>query len=400
MNAVPVRYRFRAARADGGLTSGTVEAATEAHAVSVLVDRGLHPIRLEPAGPADARRRAARRRDLAIVFRAVSSLVESGVPVERALASAEPIARGRLGGALADARRLLHEGRTLAQALDAAGGVVPAVIVGMIRAGEHGGRLAATLADVADHLEQEAELAARVKQALAYPMLVAAAGMASVVVIGTVVVPRFAAVLADLGQTLPPATRLLLGVSAVLSRYGVLLALGCIAAVAGIASWRRTARGRIASDTILLALPVAGPVRHAVATARAARSLGLLLDAGMPLLPALETASRAAGDAAVAGRILAARERVAEGQPLAASLERARALTPTAHQLIAVGEGTGRLGAMASRAGGLAAQEAERGLRTAVGLIEPLLIVLFGGLVAFVAMALLQAVYGLRPMGG
>jgi general secretion pathway protein F len=393
------RYRYRAARADGGFASGIVEAATESQAVAVLIGRGLHPVRLEPADPAAGRRRPAPRHDLAIAFRAIAALVDAGVPVERAIAAAEPLARGPLAAALADARRLLREGRTLASALDAANGVVPPVITGMIRAGEHGGRLPATLSDVADHLEQEAELIARVRQALAYPALVAVAGTVSIAIIGIVVMPRFAAVLGDLGQALPPATRLLLAISGFFARYGLVLCAAALAGCAALAAWRRTPRGRLAFDSALLGLPILGSVRHALATARVARSLGLLLDAGMPLLPALDAAAEAAGDAAVTKRIRAARERVAEGQPLAASLEHAAALTQSARQLVAVGEGTGRLGPMATRAGRLAAQEGERALRTAVGLIEPLLIVLFGGLVAFVALALLQAVYGLRPMG-
>jgi type II secretory pathway component PulF len=118
----------------------------------------------------------------------------------------------------------------------------------------------------------------------------------------------------------------------------------------------------------------------------------------MPLLGALDAAREAAGDLAVAARIGRARERVAQGRPLAESLEREQACSQQGLQLVAVGESSGRLGEMAKRAGDLAAQDAERGLRTLVGLLEPALIVAFGGLVAFVAAALLQAVYAVRPM--
>ena len=116
-------------------------------------------------------------------------------------------------------------------------------------------------------------------------------------------------------------------------------------------------------------------------------------------MPALEAARGAAGDAALAERLGRVRERVARGETITASLEREGALTQSALQLVAVGESSGRLGEMSWRAGDLAAQEAERGLKTLVTLVEPALILAFGALVAFVAAALLQAVYSIRPGG-
>jgi len=238
-----------------------------------------------------------------------------------------------------------------------------------------------------------------VRQALAYPLLLAFAGTVSVLVIGTVVVPRFASLLGDLGQELPLATRLLLVGSTFLSRFWMpLIALGAIAVWAA-AAWLRRPRGRLRLDEALLSFPAVGELRHALATARLARALGGMLRTGLPLLPALDAAREAAGDEAVAARLARSRKRVAGGAPLTASLEREAAVSQGALQLLAVGESSGQLGEMALRAGDLAAQEAERGLKTLVTILEPALIIAFGGLVAFVAAALLQAVYSLRPGG-
>jgi general secretion pathway protein F len=177
-----------------------------------------------------------------------------------------------------------------------------------------------------------------------------------------------------------------------------LVAAGAMAVFASFELLRRpAARSRL--HEVLLATPALGAVRQALATARVARALGGMLRAGMPLLAALDAAREAAGDLAIAERLERARERVAQGAPLTAALERERALASIAVQLIAVGESSGRLGEMALRAGDLAAQEAERGLKTLVTVLEPAMIVAFGGLVAFTAAALLQAVYSLRPGG-
>lgn len=391
-------YRYQAARSDGAIVSGVLEADAEARATATLAERGLYPIAVVVQEETDLRRRSAARRDLAFAFRSIAALVSAGVPLERAIAASESLARGPLRETLAAARVGLREGRSLAQALGAGRGVVPGVVIGMIRAGERGSQLGQALDHVASHLEQEARLVARVRQALAYPVLLAVAGTVSMLVIGTVVVPRFAELLGDLGQDLPLATRLLLSGSALLSRFWLPLLLCVVSGAWGVGFLMQRPEGKRRLHEALLVLPGIARVRLTLATTRVARALGGMLLAGMPLLPALDAAREAAGDVAVADRLARARERVTQGAPLTASLAHEGALAPSALQLLAVGESSGRLGEMALRAGDLAAQEAERGLRTLVTLLEPALIVGFGGLVAFVAAALLQAVYSVRPM--
>lgn len=390
-------YRYRAARPDGRVVTGFIDAETGDSASIALQHDGVFPLRIDAVAPREIRRPAASRRELAMAFRSLAALVAGGVPVDRALLATEGLARGPLLQTLAQARARLRDGASLGDALRAIPGVVPPVVLGMVRAGERGSRLASALEQVAAHLEQEADLFARVRQALAYPVLLAVVGVVSVVVIGTVIVPKFAALLADLGQQLPPATRLLIVCSALFSHSLPFMVPALVAGVLAARELVRRPAVRLRLDNALLTVPALGPVRRALGTARVARALGGMLQAGMPLLPALAAAEEAAGDSAMAARLRHVREQVARGLPLARSLEREHAMVPAALQLIAVGEASGRLGEMALRAGDLAAQEAERGLKTVVTLIEPSLIVTFGGLVAFVAAALLQAVYSIRP---
>jgi type II secretory pathway component PulF len=389
-------YSYRAARQDGAIVTGAIEAESTSQATNTLADRGLFAIAVTPAG--EEHRRPASRRDLAIVFRGIAALVSSGVPLERAVAATEPLASSDLRDTLSSARQRLQQGASFAIALNVGRGVVPSLVIGMVRAGERGSQLGAALEQVAAHLEQEAELVASVRQALTYPLLLAGAGLASVLVITTVVVPRFAVILGDLGQQLPVATRLLLAVSELLSRFWIPSLLIVVALTWAGIDWIRRPTGRRHVEEALLKLPLIGKVRLALATARVMRALGGMLRAGMPLLTALDAAREAVGDLAIAERLTRSRERVVQGGALAAALEREAAISPTALQLVAVGESSGRVPEMALSAGTLAAQEAERGLRTLVTALEPALIVAFGGLVAFTAAALLQAVYSLRPV--
>jgi type II secretory pathway component PulF len=390
-------YRYRAARSDGRLVAGTIEADGHTAAGAVLLERGLHPLNLSLGDPARLGRASATRRDLAVAFDSLAALTGAGVPLDRALASTETVTRGALLEVLKQARAQLREGRSLAQALEGGRGVVPPLVIGMLRAGERAGQLGPALEQIAKHLEQEADLLARVRQALAYPVLLVVTGAASVLTIVTVVIPQFVTLLGDLGQELPLSTRLVLAASTFLVDHGPLLLLASALAVVSLRMWGKEPAGRLQLDRLLLAAPLLGPVQHALATARFARALSGMLRAGMPLLAALDAAGSATGNAAVVQRLGAARERVAQGQPLARALEQEQVVLASAAQLLAVGESSGQLPAMAARAGDLAAQQAQRRLTTLVTLLEPALIVFFGGLVGLVAAALLQAVYSLRP---
>ncbi len=391
-------YRYRAARSDGRLVRGQIEAATGTQASALLLDRGLHPVHVAEAAAVE-RRRPAPRRDLAVAFRSLAALIAAGVPIERAVASSEALARGALQQCLVQARDRLREGRSLAQSLESGRGTVPSLVLGMLRAGEHAGRLPATLEQVATHLELEAELLSRMRHALAYPALLAVAGLASVVVIGTVVVPKFATLLGEAGQELPLATHLLLVGSATVTRYWPALVLVLCIATWATVLWLRRPAGQAEWHRLLLAVPVVGRIRHCLTTVRVSRALGGALAAGMPLLPALEAAGIAADDREIGDRLARARERVAGGEALTSALADERALTTSALQLVAVGESSGQLAAMLGRAGDLAAQESQRAIAALVAVLEPALVVALGGFVTFVAAALLQAIYGLRPGG-
>jgi len=389
-------YRYRAARSDGRTVTGVLAAADPAGATSALHAQGLFALDIAVEQSALTTRPAGKR-ELAIVFQSLAALVGAGVPLERALAATQALAGAALAPHLDRWRQALHEGASLSSALSEPAGLMPPVVLGVIRAGERGSQLDLALEQVASHLEQEAELRSRVRQALAYPMLVAGAGLISIGVITVLVLPKFAALLHDLGQQLPPATRFLLGLSSLVQQDWLYLLVGGISVLSAGLAWSGTPPGAAWWSRQLLALPVLGELRLALGTARLTRALGAMLRTGLPILPALDAAAEAVGDVTLAGRLRRARERVAGGEPLSAALQHEAACAPSALPVLAVGEASGQLALMATRAGDLAAKDAERRLTTLVGLLEPALIVGFGGMVAFVAAALLQAVYSLRP---
>jgi general secretion pathway protein F len=300
-----------------------------------------------------------------------------------------------LADALARVEQRVTEGSSLAAALQAEDGLFSGVTIGIVRAGERGVGLAVALERAAVELEVRAALLARIRAALAYPLLLAGVGTASIVFITAFVVPRFVTLLGDLGTSLPLATRLLIGASDALRHFGWLLVLLGVGGVAALGQW--IAAHRATWHAWLLELPLVGGIRHALATARVGRTLSTLLATGTPALAAIGVSEDAAGDAAIAERLRAARERVAEGASLSAALGATRALTEGALHLLTIGEQSGRLPALLEKAAELEEQEAERRLKVVVTALEPMLIVGFAGVVAFVAAALLQAIYGIAP---
>lgn len=391
-------FRYEAARWDGATVRGVLDAENSAEAATVLSGRGLFPLAVEPQ-PERAvwRFGLGSARAQATVFQSLATLVDAGIPLEKTLRATEAVASGGLRSALERVDRRVREGASLGSALAAEVGLFSGITIGLVRGGERGVGLGPALAQAAAQLEREAETAARVRSALAYPLLLAAVGTVSVAAIVMFVVPRFVALLGDLGQALPLATRMLISASSIARHYGLLIVgLGVVIVILAL---RATRQRRIAWHDWLLRLPIAGPIRHGLASGRVCRTLAALLGNGTPALAALTIAEEAAGDAAVADRLRRARDRVSEGAPLSAALSSTGAITAGSLQLLTIGEGSGRLAPLLAKAAELEEREAERRLKTILTFLEPGLILLFAGLVAFVAAALLQAVYSLRPGG-
>ena len=392
--AAVTAYAFRAARPDGEAVTGTVEAASATAAADLVAARGLFPIELKPRERAPARHASAD--DLAATLSGLAALLDAGLPVDRALAALEETAPPRLTRPLAAARTLVHQGATLSHAL-ATTGAVPVAVLGLLKAGERTGRLSAAVSRAAQDLERDAETRARVRAALTYPAFLAVAGTISVVAIAGFVVPRFATLLDAHGSTLPATTRLLLALSGAVSRFAVPAAALLVVLALATYRWARTEAGALSLHRWLLDLPLLGALRLRFATARACGALAGLLEAGVPMLAALELSGKAAGDLALAERMAAAREDVDRGERPAAALQRHHALSPMALRLAQFGDRSGKLPSFLAHAARLEERTAQRALLRAVALLEPLLILGFGAVVAFVAAALLQAVYSVRP---
>jgi general secretion pathway protein F len=390
-------FAYRAATATGDVHGGTIDAESSRQARETLVSRGLYVLSLESHGHRSSRRDPLSVADLALGLRILADLLESGLSVSRALHAFDELAPRGWRPALPHIRQSVREGQSLAAALSSAPVVIPGLVIGIAQAGEAGGGIGPAIRRAAELMESSAEMRASIRSALAYPVVVAGAGIMAIGILITVVLPRFAKILADLGQTLPASTRAVLrGAEAM--HAGSVPAL--ITAAVGMGVWRawtQTEDGRRGWHRILLSLPLLGAVRSGTAAARMAHSLSALLESGVSMGTALVFAGRAASDAELEARLTSARAAVTAGEPLSRALELNRATTPTVIRLIRAGEESGRLPAMLDHAARIEQQRADRIVRTGVRLLEPMLLLTFASVVALIAAALLQAIYSVRP---
>ena len=390
-------FAYRAADASGTIENGVVDARSARDAREIIMSRGLYLLEIERREPRSERREPLPVADLALGLRMLADLLESGLSMSRALHAFEELAPRGWRPALPHIRQSVREGRTFASALASAPIAIPGLVIGIAQAGEAGSGLGFAIRRAADLMEAAAEMRSSIRSALAYPIIVAAAGLISVGVLMTVVLPRFARILADLGQTLPPSTRLVIQ-SAAIVRASLVPA--TIAAVVGAAAWKawvQTSSGRQSWHRLLLRLPLLGAVRRAAAVARMAHSLSALLESGVTIASALVLAGRATADAEIEARLAAARAGVNTGEPLSRALETNGAATPTVVRLVRAGEESGRLAAMLGHAAKIEQERADRIVRTAVRMLEPMLLLTFASIVAIIAAALLQAIYSVRP---
>lgn len=390
-------YAYRAARADGAIERGVLSVESHDAATSALMDRGLFPMEVRLERASTNAKRALPPDDLAVGLRVLASLLEANVPLARALGMLDDLVPTSWTSVLGSITESIRSGHSLASALSSAPASFPPMVLGMLQAGEGGSGLATAVRRAADLTESTARTRAAIRSALAYPIILAFAGSASIALLVGVVLPRFGAILSDLGQPLPTTTRIALELAnfarvAALPAFALLLV-----SIFLWRAWTGTADGARRWASMMLAVPAIGAIRRSSATARACAALSALLESGVPFAQALVHGARASGDAEMSARILVARESIIGGQSVATSLGAQQALTPTAVRLARAGEETGRLADMLAHAATLEAEAASRSTKTLVGILEPAMILIFGTIVAFVAASLLQAIYSVRP---
>ncbi|TET80199.1 type II secretion system F family protein, partial [candidate division TA06 bacterium] len=289
-------------------------------------------------------------RDLSIFTRQFATMINAGLPLMQCLEiQSQQTDNPGFKKVLRQIMEDVEGGATLAEALRRQKGSFSTLYVNMVEAGETGGALDVILVRLANYLEKAAALARKIKGAMIYPVMIISVAVVAVGVILIAVIPIFAQLFSEFGAELPLPTRIVIGLSDILRRYSWIFLIFTIALVVGIKMTYQRDAGKLAIDKALLRMPVVGDLIRKTAIARFSRTLSTLLASGVPILDALETTAKTAGNKVVENAVRAARSSISEGETIAGPLAKEAVFPPMVVQMISIGEATGGLDDMLSK---------------------------------------------------
>lgn len=397
-------YRYEALDAAGRSRFGSLDAPTPRAARDALRAQGLAPVEVAAESGAQAAAGAGWGRGLpadevSLVTRQLATLLVSGTPLEQALgAVAQQAEQPRTRQSLERVRAGVQGGQSLAQALAAQPETYSSLYRGLVAVGGETGQLAAVLARLADYLEARQALKQKIGLALIYPVLVAVIAVAVITALMFYVVPQVVAVFQQSRQALPWLTQALIAFSAFLrASWMFWLAAFALGAVVLVLGWRREPF-RARCQRALLGTPGIGKLLGGLDTARFASTLAILVASGAPLLRALDAASGVLWLVPMKSAALEVAERVRQGVSLSRSLAEAKIFPPLFVHLVASGEASGQLPALLERASAQQEREVERRLAWLTGLIEPVMIVLLGGIVLILVLAVMLPIVSMNQL--
>ncbi|MBN9429130.1 MAG: type II secretion system F family protein [Burkholderiales bacterium] len=436
-------FAYRAAKADGRMLDGRVEAASRDAALRQLRGKGLTPVRLDaadgtalnlgaaasasaaassssataasssaqpvvpPAAAAPKRRggglfsrdRGPRYQDVHHLTSELAVMLRAGLPLDRSLRVLISMnQKPSVGALLEDLLKSVKAGKGLSQALAPHHALFGDFYVNMVRSGETGGQLADVLTRLAEHLERVRQLREGVVSAVIYPAILVVVAVISVVLMLGFVVPQFETLFKDMGEALPWPTQVIVGAGHLVAQWGWLLVLGIVGVVLVVRSMLRTPGGRLWRDRQMLRLPVLGPLIRKYEITRFARSMGTLLGNGVSIVTAIRIASDTMENHLLRGAMVSVAPAIKQGERMAQALERTGLFTPLALNMVRLGEETGRLDAMLLELARIHDDEVQSGVKRALTLLEPILILALGAVIAAIIVSILMGILSVNDL--
>ncbi len=401
-------YNYRALNSDSALVKGVIEGDSERQVRSSLRAQSLKPLRVEAAASGQGGQRKPwenwfstrlGRGELALVTRQLATLVQSGLPLADALQSTARQARKpRVKSLLLQVRARVLEGHTLAYAL----GEMPRSFNDMfratVRAGERAGYLAPVLLRLADYTESSQHAQQKLRMAMIYPLVLVGVAATVIIALMTFVMPKLVGIFQRSDRILPDLTRYLIAISDFLVNYGMVCLLGIIALLALGKLWVRRPDRTLLWHRFLLRVPVWSRWQSALDSTRLSATLSILVASGVPLLESLRIAALVPSNLAMGAACQGLADSVSEGSSLSRAMEHADVFPPMLVQMVASGEAGGNLDEMLERAADNQERELELALNTTMSLLEPLMVVLMGGAVMIIVLAVLLPIFDLNSL--
>ena len=399
-------FQYKAATIDGEVVNGTLNGSNREQVVAQLQSLGQIPIRVDetaqPSRTRSPRRRRSRRitdQHISNATRELSTLLRAGLPLDRALAILASLSESeRMQQLLEEVREQVKGGSTLADAMQAQEGVFSRFYLNLLRAGEAGGALEVVLERLAEYMEQSRDVRDTLLSALIYPAILIFVALVSIFILLGYVVPQFTELFEGVGQALPLPTRITIAIGEFLQHYGWVILVLAVGAAWLVRYQLGQPRSRYQWHARFLRLPLAGSIITKIEVTRFARTLGTLLHNGVPLLKALSIVKDTVDNQVIADGLERVASSLKEGQSLAAPLAEVAHFPAFAVHMIRVGEESGRLEEILQQVAQIYERETHTTIKRALALLEPVLILVLGVVIAGVIISILMAILGINQL--
>lgn len=394
------KFRYLAKSADGKTVKGLVEAKDESQAISLLRQRQLTVIslRLQKESVSNLPLNFLQKTsftDLVNFTSQLSTMIVAGLSLTEGLVLLEAQVKPAFSAVLAEIRRMIEGGSSLADAMAEQPQVFSKLYVASVRAGETAGVLDNVLSRLATNLEKQKEFRGKVKGAMIYPIII----IFGMVGVGTVmmifVLPKMMGLYQEFGVTLPLMTRILMAVSNFVAGFWWLILVALTGLFFFFSRWKKTKIGERQMARFIFKIPIVGSLNKKVILTEFTRTLGLLVETGIPIIEALAIVADASGNVIYQDEINQAAKKVEKGFPLATALAEGENFPPVVIQMINVGEETGKISEVLTKLSVYFETEAEQGIKGLTAAIEPLIIIILGIGVAFLVIAVIMPIYSL-----
>jgi type IV pilus assembly protein PilC len=393
-----VKYKYEAEK-DGATIRGVTDAVSVKTAMAALVDQGLDVRKLKERKSVlafEVTKKKLPQGDLMHFSRQLAAFVRAGIPLVEAIEVIEEETEDKtLRGVLVGVRASLISGDTLSAALTPYETLFPQFYIDMVKAAELTGKVDDVLDDMSNYIKRDMEARGTIKSAAIYPIVILFVSIVTVVVLSVFVLPRFKVFFQSFKATLPLPTRMLIGVTDFLTAYWWALVLGFVVVFVGVLLGVRTTRGRRLRDRMLLGAPVIGEVIRFSIVERFCRLLATMMEAGVPLPEAMAVLGQGTKNVLFQAGLAEVREAMMRGEGLARPLSASELFPGAVVQMVRVGENTGTLATQLEVASDYYGQELEYKIQHLTALFEPVVIIVMGAAVGFVAIALISAMYGI-----
>jgi len=395
-------YGYEAVDSKGRILKGAIEADNEQLVLAKLHEQGLHVVRVAPQRTKTqlfsgfGKSKKPKLQALVLFTRQFATMIDAGIPILRCLDILHTQTKDHaLKNAIDAIRKDVKAGMALNEAMEKHPLVFSDLFVNMIRAAEVAGILDQILDRLATFLEKDLEVRQKIKSAMMYPVMVLVFSFLVLIAIFIFVLPKFKEIFASMNVEMPTMTKFLFSASDFIVGYWWAIAGALVGVVFAIKAYIRKPRGRYQYDYLKLKLPIFGDLVMKLAVARFARTFGVLIASGVPLMRTLEIVGQTSGNQVLATAIEGTRQSIREGQPLSAPFAATGLFPSMVIHMLDIGEESGRLSEMMVKIADFYEQEVDATIKGLTSMIEPLLIVFLGGIVGFIAISIMMPMFKL-----